>query len=430
MKKFQFLYSVLILLIPLTSRAGSLTISGISSGGFMASQMAVIYSDQFSGVATVAGGVFYCAQNGYQENLKKYGSVAFFNFKISEEALRQGVDVASLQTSVRNIPDLKTAFEPRPSNPIYQSVGICMGHPERAHGSEPQADGSSGPMKLTFVNALASAGLIAPVGNIANQRVLIYQGDADTVVHPPMAEKLQEFYRRFAVPESAIKMVRGAGGAHNFPTSRHDGINCDSEGVPYIANCKRDLAGDILQHLINRRLRRARAKADHLYRVTQVEAPPSVAPYGYLYASDFCLKNPTLCDLHVALHGCKMADSFDEDFQRLYEAKVQMTQVLGVHDYELKMRTPRMGALTFAKKSGYAEYAEDPANRVMIFFPQTQITDANYPGNPKGCWDWYGWTGLEYATNKGSETSWLIRQIQKIRQSPVSLIEGKSRSRL
>lgn len=39
------------------------TISGISSGGFMANQMATIFSSQFSGVGTVAGGFYYCAED-------------------------------------------------------------------------------------------------------------------------------------------------------------------------------------------------------------------------------------------------------------------------------------------------------------------------------------------------------------------------------
>lgn len=42
------------------------TVSGISSGGFMAVQMHVIYSDHFSGAGVVAGGPFYCAQDNVE----------------------------------------------------------------------------------------------------------------------------------------------------------------------------------------------------------------------------------------------------------------------------------------------------------------------------------------------------------------------------
>lgn len=37
------------------------TVSGISSGGYMAVQMHVIYSGEFTGAGIVAGGPFYCA---------------------------------------------------------------------------------------------------------------------------------------------------------------------------------------------------------------------------------------------------------------------------------------------------------------------------------------------------------------------------------
>ena len=41
----------------------SATVSGISSGGYMAVQMHVINSSLFSGAGIVAGGPFYCAED-------------------------------------------------------------------------------------------------------------------------------------------------------------------------------------------------------------------------------------------------------------------------------------------------------------------------------------------------------------------------------
>lgn len=381
-----------------------LTISGISSGGFMAAQMAVIYSDQFSGVATVAGGVYYCAQNTFQENINKYGVRALLNFGVSATNL------------------LDNSVGPMPTNPLYQALGVCMAHPERSHGSEKINPQRRTPMSLDFLKPLQEQKLIAPLLNIAQQRVLIYQGEEDNVVRPAMADKLQEFYGRLGVDRKAIKVLKAKGAAHNFPTDRTDGIDCNTEKVPYLANCQRDLAGEILNHVVRRPLNRVQADPAHLYQVRQPAAPSSVASYGYLYANDYCLRNPNQCDLHVALHGCKMSDSYDEAFQKLYEAKIQRTNLLTLQDYEMRMSSPRMGARKFAQYAGYAEYAEASANRLMVYFPQTQITRDNYPENPKGCWDWYGWTGEYYATNRGIETSWLMAQIRKVREKPTSLI--------
>lgn len=50
--------------IPLPSlnvQRGSITTSGLSSGGFMSVQMHVAFSELFSGVGVFAGGPYYCA---------------------------------------------------------------------------------------------------------------------------------------------------------------------------------------------------------------------------------------------------------------------------------------------------------------------------------------------------------------------------------
>lgn len=387
------------------SNAAQITVSGISSGGFMAAQMATIYSDRISGVATVAGGVFYCAQNHFQEKLTQYGSSSYLAF-----------GVASKDFFTKRV-------EPLEINPIYQSVGVCMETPEKAH------DGGNGPMNLEFMKEFESQGLIAPIKNISRQKVFIYQGKDDDVLRPGMAAKLKEFYERMGVAPLSLKVILRQGG-HNFPTDREDGIRCDEEKVPYIANCKWDLAKEILQHTLGRKLERAKFNADHLHIVSQSEAPVSLHTYGYFYASEFCMKHPGACDLHVAFHGCKMSDDYDDNFQKMFESKINLSHILTVQDYELRARIPQMGAKIFAEKSGYAEYAESDKNRLMVYFPQTRITTENYPANPKGCWDWYGWTGAEYPTNKGSEASWLIKQLEIMKSNPKSLITEKKDSRI
>lgn len=377
--------------------AGSLTISGISSGGFMAAQMATIYSDKFSGVGTVAGGVYYCAKNHFQEKINQFGSSSYFAFNYD--------------------PKNKLGKNATPAyvNPTYQAVGICMGNPEQAHA------GQDGAMNLEFLQDFETRSSIAPVRNIARQKVFIYQGQEDDVVKAAMVGKLEEFYARMGVDRRNLVFSLRSGG-HNFPTDRKDGIACNEEKVPYVASCDYDLAGDILKHTLGRKLQRTAANLQNLRVVEQRNAPGSVHTYGYLYANDFCLSQPDKCDLHVALHGCKMSDDYDEAFQQVFETKVQVTRVMGVTEEELKARVPQMGARKFAETSGYAEYAEAKSNRLMVYFPQTRISVDNYPANPKGCWDWYGWTGSEYATNQGEEPQWMIQQIQAVRENPQALI--------
>ncbi len=64
------------------------------------------------------------------------------------------------------------------------------------------------------------------------------------------------------------------------------------------------------------------------------------------------------CRVHIALHGCS-----------------QSREAVGD---------------TFVKESGFAEIAD--SNRLVILFPQ--VTAGAY--NPEGCWDWWGYTGLDY----------------------------------
>ncbi|MBC7464766.1 MAG: hypothetical protein H7256_02140 [Bdellovibrio sp.] len=418
----RLLSLTLLLMVPFNFvSASSLTISGISSGGFMASQMATIYSDQFAGVATVAGGVYYCAENEFQKNIKNFGVASYLSYGVDTRTVTKTFDVKSLLKSKQLPVDTSQFVGPLAINPIYQSVGVCMGHPEGAHQAANLFNGVNLPMDLNFMTEFESKGLIAPIVNISKQRVLVYQGEDDQVVHLPMADKLKEFYTRMGVLPEALKVVTKPGN-HNFPTDKEDGIDCGKTGVPYIASCKLDLAGEILTQVLNRPLKRGTMKAENLHQVEQKSAPPSIASYGYLYATPACIENPATCDLHVALHGCQMSDDFDEDFQKYYQRKVLFTRSLGVFSYELLSKEKKMGALAFASRAGYAEYAEVDANRLMIYFPQTRIGTDNYPANPNGCWDWYGWTGSEYATNKGAESSWLIKQIQKVKANPKMML--------
>src|SRR5262245_6211542 len=115
---------VILALTLITSIAdANLTISGISSGGFMAAQMATIYSDQFSGVGTVAGGFYFCAQDYFQKKMKEARLVGTYNLSL-------------FQTRVDN--EHLFSGKPReiigldPKNPMYQAIDICMRDPAKA----------------------------------------------------------------------------------------------------------------------------------------------------------------------------------------------------------------------------------------------------------------------------------------------------------
>jgi poly(3-hydroxybutyrate) depolymerase len=41
-------------------------------------------------------------------------------------------------------------------------------------------------------------------------------------------------------------------------------------------------------------------------------------------------------------------------------------------------------------ESGFADVADE--NRLIVLFPQAEASTLN----PHGCWDWWGYTGLDY----------------------------------
>lgn len=403
------------------------TISGISSGGFMANQMGTIFSSQFSGVGTVAGGFYYCAQDYLPKKVKEdantIGTGDLFLFEPTTQILTDTLNPFVILTGANP----GSWFRPQKGNPIYQSVAVCMGRPDKAK------------LPMDYLSANVESKLIDPLSNLADQKVFIYHGKADSVLKVKMQEKLKSYYLSVGVKESNIATLTGEG-SHNFPTDRTDGIACEKEEVPYVSSCNLNVAGKILDHLIDENLTRADFNKDHIYIVDQttnllntskeekdwVTPVTSIAPYAYLYASNKCLNHPESCHMHIALHGCKMSDSYNEDFQTQYQNQVNNFKIVTMRTKKDDLIIPNMpviedktnnyGLLKFVLDSGYINYAEQ--NDLMILFPQTWITEKNFPYNPKGCWDWFGWTGDNYATNTGSETKWLMEFIHSVAVNP------------
>jgi hypothetical protein len=397
----------------------SLTISGISSGGFMAAQMGVIYSDQFSGVGLVAGGFYFCAQNHLQNKLKDASNLWIGDLSLYQTQFRAPKGLALQMFDLVGL---------SPHNPIYQAVGVCMQNPSEAI------------LSYDVVSENQRKYLISAAENIEKQKIFIYQGDNDKVVNPGMKDSLLNFYRHYNVPAENIKISQSSGG-HNFPTDHEGEKSCLLQEVPYVASCGLDTAGDTLRHLVSADLTRTENRESNLQflnSVTQdiprrlgIPRPKSIASYGYLAASPSCLQDPDSCSVHVALHGCEMSDSFDEAFDQKYQKSMRAgypqmrtkeQSILFSPLPFIEQRTPRYGLLKFAMDSGYLDYVEN--NKLIVLFPQTWITEDNYPLNPKGCWDWFGWTGREYATNQGTEARWLMTWIQEIRKNPKAFIRS------
>ncbi len=282
-----------------------ISLSGVSSGGYMAVQAHVAYAEKIGGVAIVAGGAYHCAEG-----------------------------------------DVKIA------------LGKCM----------TGVDLSAEPM-IGFAKEAAAAGAISVVDVMQDARVWIFHSPDDALVSPQAGEALAEFYRAF-VPAESIAVVNDIESAHGWATI-DAGIACDEQGGDYINACDYDTAGEILRHLHGDLQPRADvAVNDNLVTIDMsgfFGSGSNIADTGFAYVPSACRSAAADCRLHVAIHGCVQGAEFLED--------------------------------RFVRQAGFNEWAE--TNRVVVVYPQLESSLFN----PKGCWDWWGYTGDDYDLRSGKQVA-------------------------
>lgn len=154
------------------------------------------------------------------------------------------------------------------------------------------------------------------------------------------------------------------------------GSNCTFLGSPYINNCQFDAAFDLLNFLYCGTLQPPAllAPLDNLVPLNQALFAP--APLGelslydtaFVYYSSTCRASLAGCRIHVAFHGCEQT-------------------------------IPDIG-MNFVSHAGLNEVAE--ANQLIVLYPQA-VKSGLLPYNPKGCFDWWGYTGADYASQLGPQ---------------------------
>lgn len=221
-----------------------ITVSGISSGAYMAGQMHVAFSDRIAGAALVAGGPYGCAG----------GSVAF--------ALQRCMET--------NLGD------PDPAALVAKARGL-----ERA-------------------------GLIAPLGNLSDDPVYVFSGTQDRTVLPEVAASAVAFYRLAGAPEDRLAFKSDLPAGHAFIVET-PALPCGASETPFINDCDYDQAGAILAHLLGP-LNPPAEPRGRTVAFDQAEFLPDptahgLALTGYAYVPPACESGG--CRVHVAFHGCR-----------------------------------------------------------------------------------------------------------------------------
>ena len=229
--------------------AERVTVSGVSSGGYMAVQAHVALADVVSGVASVAGGPWHCAE----------GNVA-------------------------------------------NAIGRCL-----------SGDGVNVPDLLAYAYELSASEAIAPVDALASARVWIFHSPDDAVVSPSLSAALAAFYGGFvdASRIEQVTDVAAAHGWPTLETGVDCGTmggdfmnacDYDTAGV---------LLAHLYGELEART--EAVGSLGRVDLSAYFDSGSGVAADGFLYVPTSCSDETGACRLHVAFHGCRMGAEFVED---------------------------------------------------------------------------------------------------------------------
>ncbi|XKE45656.1 poly(3-hydroxybutyrate) depolymerase [Halomonas organivorans] len=242
------------------SREGT-SVIGVSSGGYMATQLAVAWPSRFAGLGVVAAGPWGCARG--------------------ELSLALG-----------------------------QCMFTRLGPPDLAAIGDRHHD-------------YLSRDLVGQPEELATLRAYVWHGGADETVAPSLGDALVEQLSRWlAAPDDQLRVVRDEAAAHGWPVGE-DGeaperalAACDEGGGSHLLACGRDLAAEALDWLHGPPEDGAGEGGGRLVRFDQAAFDArGLADTGYVYLPDACEAGG--CAVTIALHGCEMsAAEGDEAFVR------------------------------------------------------------------------------------------------------------------
>ncbi|MGE6605637.1 extracellular catalytic domain type 2 short-chain-length polyhydroxyalkanoate depolymerase [Halomonas sp. NPDC076908] len=229
------------------------SVVGLSSGGYMANQMAVAWPERFSGVGVLSAGPWGCAQ----------GSLSL--------ALNQ------CMMTRRGAPSL-VELEGRHSR----------------------------------YSALEQVGSAEALSQL---RVFVWHGEEDEVVEPELGELLAEQWEQWLASPEQLRVARSEDTGHGWPVRLPDAStptpqewgNCRQGGGSYVLACDEDLAGEMLDWLYpEREVSGGSVEDGMLTAFDQSEfAVKGLADTGYVFIPEGCEAGD--CPVTVALHGCQMS---------------------------------------------------------------------------------------------------------------------------
>lgn len=308
------------------------TVSGLSSGAYMAGQFAVIHSSLVTGVGLIAGGPYYCAG--------RPGRPPFIAY-------------------------------------LANAMSVCM-NPQQAGTDPPDAV-----LLWEQAQAFARAGLIDQVAHLRRQSVYLFSGSADRTVTTVVVDQARNFHALAGASRILYRDNLNAG--HGMVTADPRDHPCPLTAAPYFNNCKLTLARELLAHLYPGLGPPSATLSGTVLRFDQrpyAGHSAGLADTGYVYVPEACRRQS--CRVHVAFHGCRQGAGLIGD--------------------------------RFYRRAGYNEVAD--ANRLIVLYPQVR-TSRIYPFNPRGCWDYWGYSSAnpfdpEFHTRDGAQVKAVFAMVQRL----------------
>ena len=218
------------------------SVSGISSGAFMAVQFDVAYSSIVKGAGVVAGGPFFCS-----------------------EGTLEGAARCMNATSPIDVPRL-----------------------------------------IQKTQELATQRLIDPVENLKRQRIWIFSGALDTVVRPPAGEATEVFFKELGTPANVKRVKKPNAEHTMPTANFGNGCSVKSDPYISNCNedAAGQLLQWIYPDIAERSGGPLGGKLVEFDQNEFINASShSMNDIGWVYVPQACAKGEP-CRLHVALHGC------------------------------------------------------------------------------------------------------------------------------
>lgn len=224
---------------------------------------------------------------------------------------------------------------------------------------------------------LARAGRIDPTSNLASGRAWLFTGLKDRIVTHEVVEGLNAFYAGY---KTHTVIVRDKPAGHAMVTLDAGNKDCGASQPPFINDCDYDAAGELLKHLLGDLAPPSVKSAGGLASFDQSVFGGeriSMDDEAFIYVPSACKSQR--CRVHVAFHGCRQGRAAIKD--------------------------------QFARDAGYNRWAD--TNRIIVLYPQA-IARSWPTYNPNGCWDWWGYTGVQYHTKDGAQIRAVMAMLERL----------------